>query len=58
MLDELLHASLAVAALTLLICVIWIELTDLPLAPLLFGEAIGVPSGIALLTLSAPRRHH
>ncbi|HZU76024.1 MAG TPA: hypothetical protein VFA70_04615 [Dehalococcoidia bacterium] len=56
MLDELWHAFLAVAALTVLICLIWINLTDLPLAPLLFGEAIGAPTGIVLLALTSPRR--
>jgi hypothetical protein len=56
MLDELWHAFLAVVALTVLICLIWINLTDLPLAPLLFGEAIGAPTGIVLLALTSPRR--
>ncbi len=57
MLTELLHACLAVALLTLLVSAIYIGLTDLPLAPFLFGEAIGAPTGIVLLALSSPRRH-
>ena len=56
MLEELLHASLAVAALTVLVSLIYIGLTDLPLAPFLIGEAIGAPTGIVLLTLSSPQR--
>ena len=43
-------------ALTALVSLIWLGLTDLPLAPLLFGELIGAPTGIILLALSSPRR--
>jgi hypothetical protein len=57
MLAELWNAFLAVMALTLLVSAIYILLTDLPLAPFLFGEAIGAPTGIVLLALSSPRRH-
>jgi hypothetical protein len=57
MLAELWHAFLAVMALTVLVTIIYIGLTDLPLAPFLLGEAIGAPTGIALLALSSPRRH-
>lgn len=56
MLEELWHACLAVAALTLLITVLCLTLTDLPLAAILFGEVIGAATGIAILTLTSPRR--
>jgi hypothetical protein len=56
MVEELWHACLAVAALTLLITVLCLTLTDLPLAAILFGEAIGAPTGIVILTLTSPRR--
>lgn len=58
MLEELWHATLAVGLLTLLVSAIYLGLTDLPLAPFLYGEAIGVPTGIAILTLTSPRRRH
>jgi hypothetical protein len=56
MIEELWHASLAVGALTVLVTVLCLTLTDLPLASILFGEAIGAPTGIAVLTLTSPRR--
>lgn len=56
LLDELWHAFLAIAALTVVISAIYIGLTDLPLAPFLIGEAIGAPTGIVMLTLASPRR--
>ena len=56
MLEELVHAVIAIALLTLVVSALYITLTDLPLAPFLYGEAIGVPSGIAILTLASPRR--
>ncbi len=56
MLEELFHAVLAIAALTVVISLIWVGVAGLPLGPLLFGEAIGAPAGIALLTLTSPRR--
>ena len=56
MLEELLHASLAVTALTVIVSLIYLVLTDLPLAPFLIGAAIGAPTGIVLLTLTSPRR--
>lgn len=56
MLTELLHATIAVMLLTIVVAAVYVTFTDLPLAPFLVGEAIGMPAGIALLTLSAPRR--
>ena len=56
MLEELAHACIAVMALTVLVSLIWLSLTDLPIAPLLFGELMGAPTGIILLALSSPRR--
>ncbi len=56
MLENLLHAALAVGLLTALITVACLAFTSLPLAAILFGEAIGMPAGIALLTLASPRR--
>jgi hypothetical protein len=56
MLAELLHATIAILLLTILISAVYLTLTDLPLAPFLLGEAIGIPAGITLLTLTSPRR--
>jgi hypothetical protein len=56
MLEEMWHASLAIGLLTVLILVLCLTLTDLPLGSILFGEAIGAPTGIAMLTLTSPRR--
>lgn len=56
MLGELLHATVAVLLLTVVIAAVYLTFTDLPLAPFLVGEAIGLPAGITLLTLTAPRR--
>ncbi len=56
MLEELWHACLAVAALTALIVLLCVTLTDLPLSAILVGEAIGAPTGIVILTLTSPRR--
>jgi hypothetical protein len=56
MLEELWNALLAVAALTALVTVLCLTLTDLPLQAILFGEAIGAPTGVVLLTMSSPRR--
>jgi hypothetical protein len=56
MLAELFHATVAVLLLTLVMAFIYITFTDLPLAPFLIGEAIGMPTGITLLTLASPRR--
>lgn len=56
MLADLLHASIAVCLLSPVACLIYVNFTDLPLEPFLFGEAIGIPIGITLLTLASPRR--
>jgi|RhiMethySRZTD1v2_1073278.scaffolds.fasta_scaffold2649995_2 hypothetical protein len=56
MLSDLLHATVAVLLLTVVIAAIYLTFTDLPLAPFLVGEAIGLPAGITLLTLTSPRR--
>ena len=56
LLEEFVHASIGVLALTVVVSLIYIGLTDLPLAPFLWGELIGIPSGIALLTLASPKR--
>jgi hypothetical protein len=56
MLAELLHATLAVLLLSVVVAGIYLGFTDLPLTPFLVGEVIGMPAGITLLTLSAPRR--
>ena len=56
MLAEFAHATIAVLLLSLVVSAIYIGFTDLPLAPFLIGEAVGMPTGIALLTLSSPRR--
>lgn len=56
MLSDLLHATVAVLLLTVVIAAIYLTFTDLPLAPFLIGEAIGLPAGITLLTLTSPRR--
>lgn len=56
MLAELMHATLAVALLTMVVSIIYLGFTDLPLAPFLVGEAIGAPAGVTLLTLTSPRR--
>jgi hypothetical protein len=56
MLAELLHATGAVLLLTVVIAAVYLTFTDLPLAPFLIGEAIGLPAGITLLTLTSPRR--
>lgn len=56
MLGDLLHATVAVLLLTVVIAAIYLTFTDLPLAPFLIGEAIGLPAGITLLTLTSPRR--
>ena len=56
MLGDLLHATVAVLLLTVVIAAVYLTFTDLPLAPFLFGEAIGLPAGITLLTLTSPRR--
>jgi hypothetical protein len=56
MFGELLHATVAVLLLTAVIATIYLAFTDLPLAPFLIGEAIGLPAGITLLTLTSPRR--
>ena len=56
MLEELLHATVAVCLLSALVAAIYLGFTDLPLAPFLVGELIGMPAGITLLTLTAPRR--
>lgn len=56
MLSDLLHATVAVLLLTAVIAAIYLTFTDLPLAPFLIGEAIGLPAGITLLTLTSPRR--
>jgi hypothetical protein len=55
-LAELFHATIAVVLLSIVVSVIYLTMTDLPLAPFLLGEAIGMPTGITLLTLSSPRR--
>ena len=56
MLEELLHATVAVLLLSAVVSAIFLGFTDLPLAPFLLGEAVGMPSGIVLLTLASPRR--
>ena len=56
MLAEFLHATLAVLLLSVVVAGIYLGFTDLPLAPFLIGQAIGMPAGIALLTFSSPRR--
>jgi len=56
MLAELLHATVAVMLLTLVVAFVYLTFTDLPLEPFLLGEAIGMPTGITLLTLASPRR--
>jgi len=56
MLEELLHATVAVLLLSAVVSAIYLGFTDLPLAPFLLGEAVGMPSGIVLLTLASPRR--
>ncbi len=56
MIDELWHATLAVIALTALVTVLCLTLTPLPLQAILFGEAIGAPSGIVMLALTSPHR--
>lgn len=56
MLAELLHATIAVAVLTCFVAVVYLTFTDLPLAPFLVGEAIGMPLGIVVLTFASPRR--
>jgi hypothetical protein len=56
MLGDLLHATVAVLLLTVVIAAVYLTFTDLPLAPFLIGEAIGLPAGITLLTLTSPRR--
>lgn len=53
---ELLHAAVAVILLSLVVSAIYVGFTDLPLAPFLVGEALGMPTGIAILTLASPRR--
>lgn len=57
MLAEVFHATLSVSLLALFVGAIWVGFTDLPLAPLLVGEAMGFPAGVALLVLSSPRHH-
>lgn len=57
MLGEFLHAFVSVMALTLVVSAIYIFFTDLPIAPFLYGWAIGAPAGMALLTFASPRRH-
>lgn len=56
MLADLLHATIAVCLLSLVVSLMYLNFTDLPLEPFLFGEAIGMPMGITLLTLASPRR--
>jgi hypothetical protein len=56
MLAEFIHATVAVLLLSAVVSAIYLGFTDLPLAPFLIGEAIGMPAGITLLTLSSPRR--
>ncbi|MGH2587643.1 MAG: hypothetical protein ACRDJE_22210 [Dehalococcoidia bacterium] len=56
MLAELVHATIAVGLLSILVAAIYLTFTDLPLAPFLLGEVIGMPAGITLLTLASPRR--
>jgi hypothetical protein len=56
MLGDLLHATVSVMLLTVVVSAVYFTFTDLPLAPFLIGEAIGFPTGVALLTLSSPRR--
>jgi hypothetical protein len=56
MLAELLHATAAVLLLTVCIATAYLTFTDLPLAPFLIGEAIGLPAGITLLTLTPPHQ--
>ncbi len=56
MLAELLHATVAVLLLSVVVSIIYLGFTDLPLAPFLVGELVGMPTGIAILTLSSPRR--
>jgi hypothetical protein len=56
MLAELVHATIAAVLLSLVVSAIYLWFTDLPLAPFLIGGAVGMPTGIALLTLSSPRR--
>jgi hypothetical protein len=56
MLAELVHATVAVCLLSILVAAIYLTFTDLPLAPFLFGEAIGMPTGVTILTLTSPRR--
>ena len=58
MLEEILHALLAVSALTVVVSLIYVGLTDLPLAPFLLGEAVALPAGVVLLALASPRRRH
>ena len=58
MLAELMHAIVAVCLLSLVVSVIYIGFTDLPLAPFLVGEAMGMPAGITILVLTSPKRGH
>jgi hypothetical protein len=57
MLAEFGHAFLSVMALTVVVSGIYFLFTDLPIAPFLYGWAIGAPAGMALLTFASPRRH-
>lgn len=57
MLAEFWHAFVSVMALTIVVCAIYFFMTDLPIAPFLYGWAIGAPAGMALLTFASPRRH-
>ena len=56
MLAEVVHATIAVLLLSVVVSAIYLGFTDLPLAPFLIGEAVGMPAGITLLTLASPRR--
>jgi hypothetical protein len=56
MFAELVHATIAVILLSVVVSAIYLGFTDLPLAPFLIGAAVGMPTGIAILTLSSPRR--
>ena len=58
MLAELMHTTTAVYLLSLVISAIRLGLADLPLAPFLVAEAVGMPASGAALVLTAPRRGH
>jgi hypothetical protein len=58
MLAEIFHATLGVCLLSAVVSGIYLGFTDLPVQPFLFGAALGMPTGIALLVITSPRRRH